>query len=143
MKIMKRSDIKKMYNIWEKYGIDKKFNYNFFANEDKIYITPKGIDLDLLRILNVKGMGLYIGRFDKGNFVFSIEGTQLIGKYSKNTIHLNDEQVYYWQRGQNFETDEEEGYYLLEYKNMIVGWAKVRNKQVQNNVEKERVIRRL
>ncbi len=144
MMIVKKNEVKKIRSIWGKYGIDTKLKFSLLKDGIKYYAVPNTLDISLMRKLNTKGLGLLIGWLDgKEDFVFTVEGAQLIGKYSKNKYELNEEEMYYWIRGQNFKVNLKDGYYLIKYKDDILGWGKVRSGVMINTIPKERRVFRL
>ena len=139
---MKKSEVKEFMKVMEKLGIQH-FDYGLFKEYKKVYITTKEFDNKAVIELNSQKAGLLIGWYDGEGFIFTIEGAQILCKNYKKVFELDEKQIYYWMHGQNFDVKLGDDYYLLKHHEDIVGWGKVRNGILLNNVNKERVVFRL
>ena len=139
---MKSSEMKNLKETWKRMGVEIE-EFQFIKYGNNIIALPREFDIQAINFFNSKTVGTLVGWFDGKGFMFTIEGAQMVIKDYKKVLELTEKELFYWMHGQNFEKDLEEDYYLLKYKNEIVGWAKIRNKNLLNNVQKERVIFRL
>ena len=83
---------------------------------------------------------MYFARKIDGKIRLSIEGSQIINP-RKNVIELKENQVKLWVMGNDIELDEkmENGeFYILKYKNNILGSGKYSDGKILNFVPKER-----
>ncbi|RLG18321.1 hypothetical protein DRN75_02025 [Nanoarchaeota archaeon] len=138
---MKRIKSRDVYAMLEYYGIKKRINAIFFVTEGgKVFMIPKYIDVPA----KIYSLGLCIGKIEKEGFRFTIEGAQIFYNLAtKQILELNDEQLYDWVRGINTKVNVKDGYYILKYKDDIVGGGKVKNGVLWNFVKKNRRIKKL
>jgi len=92
----------------------------------------------LVRNVRVELIGLYILREESDAYRISHDGLFVFKNAEKNVVDIPDEQAEKWLKGQDIETNLEEGWVLLKNKNDLIGCGKVKNGKILNFVPKER-----
>ncbi len=123
--------------IQERYETDKlENNYEFFSNnEGKVYIINKKVSKVKNRLAS---HGMYFCKYEKDGIRLSIEGSMLIKNPKQNVIKLNEEQFQDWMEGNDIFIEDKQGYFLLEYDDMIMGCTKGNSENLRNFVPKHR-----
>lgn len=118
--------------------------------EKKIFlITPDiaKISRDQDKELRVDAAGLYIGKIEVNGIRLSMEGSQLIGPYSKkHFLEIDEEHLEHWVKGEDFELSEkeqkktgnEEGFFIIKFGNDYMGCGQIKNNNLRSLVSKER-----
>ena len=125
--------------LQDQFSFSENLDYNFFINSDKkIFIFNKNIDIEVSKI-RVNSLGLYFASI-KEELRLSIEGSQIIGPYSKkNILDVNDSQLSVWIHGNDIETEKEfHGFVLIKNKNDFYGTGKYKLGRILNFIPKER-----
>ncbi len=140
--VMSRKDVKKfLKSINEYFESDFQSNDVFLKTEqNKIYIvTPEAWNFDLEKI-HVKNIGIYFGQImPSGEVRLSVEGSQLVGKTAKKIFTVNKEQLDMISHSEKFETDvKNNGFFIVKYKEHVIGCVKVSNGFVYNYIPKSR-----
>lgn len=119
-----------LVNKWAKknnYSID---NDNLYAFGDNIYILPEF----LINVKNIKVLryGLQFGEINKDRFTPSHSLALAIKNRFDNQINVDEITLNKYLRGETFETSADNGWALISYKNLPIGWGKVVNNIVKN-----------
>ena len=123
-------------------------NHKFFDkhiliknNKKKLFISTKSEKKDKFHVPRTEKIGLYFGTINKDDSIrLSLEGTQLIGKIAtKHILELNHDQAENWLKGFDFDLSvDEDGYYLLKYKEDFLGCGLIRLNKLYNFLPKTR-----
>ncbi len=145
LKILNKKEIKIILGIIKRqWDADFKEDYCFLVNnKNKVFIVNKDIakiDFSKIRINN---LGLYFGELRDSTLRLSIEGSQIIGKYTKkNVLELNDEQLNSWVKGEDININSElKGFVLIKNKEDFYGTGKIIENKLLNFVPKSRRLR--
>lgn len=137
-------NIKKVKDIlYEQYGFSEDLPYIFFLTEsDKLYIVSEDFKKVGIEQNFVNSMGLYFAKYEKEGIRPSIEGSQIIGKFSnKNIIDLTEEQYKEWMRGEDVYIEGDFGRFpLMKYKDDFMGSGIFKENKVLNHIPKTRRI---
>ena len=138
MKILSKKQIRELMNLLDKqFGFNHELDYIFIKDSRDYYITNKSLGKINFNSLNVKRIGIFLGKVIDNNFILSIEGSQIIGRSSnKNIIDVDAEEIKSWFKGMNLRKSLDNGVYLLRYKNDFVGTCKVINNELINSLDK-------
>ncbi|MGE0793641.1 MAG: hypothetical protein AB7V77_05685 [Candidatus Woesearchaeota archaeon] len=124
------------------YGIEElpNFTYFYIKEKERLYVVNKEIFNFDLNEIKTNSTGLYIGTFMLDGFRFSVEGSQIFSKLiNKNILEITKEQRNAWIKGEDLETDEFEGeYVVLKCENDFLASAKVKNNIIKNFIPKAR-----
>src|SRR3989344_2674618 len=121
------------------FGFNKKLDYNFFINEKKrIFIFNKNLEINFSKI-RINSLGLYFANIES-ELRLSIEGSQIIGPYSKkNVLELNEKDLESWIYGNDIETSKVfQGFVIIQNNKDFYGTGKYKNGIILNHVPKER-----
>jgi len=145
MKILSKKQIRELMNLLDKqFGFNHELDYIFIKDSRDYYITNKSLGKINFNSLNVKRIGIFLGKVIDNNFILSIEGSQIIGRSSnKNIIDVDAEEIKSWFKGMNLRKSLDNGVYLLRYKNDFVGTCKVINNELINSLDKSRRVFKL
>lgn len=151
LKILNTRDKRKVLDSLKKnYGFNKKLEGALFlSSKQKLFLLTGGYDVIGMgeeRQLRIDKAGLYIGRVLPEGIRLSIEGSQLIGSSAKkNVLEINDEQLGAWVGGEDIELGgfEEEGLFIVKYRNDFLGCARIKKGEAHNLVTKNRRIENL
>ena len=145
MKILSKKQIRELMNLLDKqFGFNHELDYIFIKDSRDYYITNKSLGKINFNSLNVKRIGIFLGKVIDNNFILSIEGSQIIGRSSnKNIIDVDAEEIKSWFKGMNLRKSLDNGVYLLRYKNDFVGTCKVVNNELINSLDKSRRVFKL
>ncbi len=138
-KISNREKKSLLKSLQEQFSFTGKLDYNFFINQDKkVFLFNKNLDIDFSKI-RVNSLGLYFANIEN-ELRLSIEGSQLIGPYSKKSIlKIDENQLKDWMHGRDIETEKEfEGFVLIKNNNDFYGTGKYKDGKILNFVPKER-----
>jgi NOL1/NOP2/fmu family ribosome biogenesis protein len=123
--------------------------------EKKIFlITPDiaKISRDQDKELRLDAAGLYIGKIEVNGIRLSMEGSQLIGPYSKkHVLEIDEEHLEHWVKGEDFtlsekeqkKTGNEEGFFIIKFNNDYIGCGQIKNNNLRSLVSKERRLKNL
>lgn len=141
LEILNSKEIKNLLKIFtEQFGYEGKTDLVFLkSNKEKYYILNRDVDLIDYQKLRIDSAGLYIGKFLKDGFRFSIEGTQLFGQSCKeHIINLDIQQKHEWMKGNDLSIDAPDGIYLIKWEKDFLGCTKIKEKTALNSVPKAR-----
>lgn len=127
--------------IKEYYGIDvSKFKY--LKRGEKLYLVSDEL-YNLIEKINFKYelAGLYVIKVEKNNVRFSIEGSQIFGKYSKRIVEIEPEKLFF-SNIKKIEIERENGFYIAKYGKDFFGTILIKNKEVKDFIPKERKLAR-
>ncbi|MCB9358366.1 hypothetical protein H6503_00385 [Candidatus Woesearchaeota archaeon] len=119
-------------------------DYTFFiSDKNKVYIMNndiKNVDISKVR---VNSFGLYLCEINRGKVRLSIEGTQLLGRYStKNIIELSVEDSKLWMMGNDLPTNQSfDGFVIIKHGSDYMGCGKIKEGIILNFVSKQRRIK--
>ncbi|MEM7816642.1 MAG: hypothetical protein QXZ20_01875, partial [Candidatus Aenigmatarchaeota archaeon] len=125
---MNKDEIKNLLKYFEEqFGIKKDiFNeYNFYKTSRKVWIASKSFESINLEKIYFESLGMHFATINKKRKTFKIstDASQIFGKYAtKNIVEITDEKLIDVLRGFdliNFESEAEDGYVLLKYKEHI------------------------
>lgn len=128
-------------NIRQQYGVKKlDLDYIFFKSpEGNIFLLSNDFKDFKYENLNINSLGLYFASVKGKNIRLSIEGGQMIGNNAnKNVLELNDDEIRDWLRGDDLDTREKDGYFIIKNKADFYGCGKISNGKLMNYVPKER-----
>jgi NOL1/NOP2/fmu family ribosome biogenesis protein len=138
-------------DLKEQFGFTGTIEGSLLTNkEQKVFlITPdiSKISRDQDKELRLDAAGLYIGKIEINGIRLSMEGSQLIGPYSKkHVLEIDEEHLEHWVKGEDFElsekeqkkTDNEEGFFIIKFGNDYMGCCQVKKGNVRSLVSKER-----
>lgn len=118
--------------IKDNFDID---NYYLYSNEQHYYLSFK----PLLNIENnVLCYGLYLGELKKDRFEPShalYRSNKLIGKY-KHVYKINDDEYLDYISGKELKANIDDGYYLISYKDLSLGYIKASKGTLKNKYPK-------
>ena len=126
-------------NLEEIFGFTKKLEYNFFINENKrIFIFNRDIEIDFSK-LRVNSMGLYFANHES-ELRLTIEGSQILGPYSKkNILEIDEKTLEEWIYGKDISSSKEfNGFVIIKNNNDFYGTGKYKNGIILNHIPKER-----
>jgi len=117
--------------------------YLFLKNaKKKVFLTTSYEKDAKFRIPKSEKAGLYFATINKDDSLrLSLEGSQLVGKCATHHIMvLNHNQAENWLKGFDFDIPkvDEDGYYLLKYKEDFLGCGLVRGDKLFNFLPKTR-----
>ncbi len=145
MKLLRRSGKKDLFQ-----RIDKDYNCNsaeilgklplFMDGENNVYLVTKDYDKVKLEDFRIKGAGLLIGYLSRG-FIFTVEGSQLIGNSVKNIANLDSKQIKEWVKGKDIRINLNNGLYIVEHKNDFYGSGFVLSGVLKNELDKLRLVK--
>ena len=142
LKILNRKKIKEILALIKKqWGADFKTELAFLMNtQNKIFLVNREVFNLNLEKLRINSIGLYFGELKNNELRLSIEGSQLIGKNTKQNIaELNEKQAMQWLKGQDIEIKGQyKGFVILKHKNDFLGTGKYKDGKVLNFVPKAR-----
>lgn len=80
MKFLNNKETKRLIETLEnQYNVKLSLDdYYIYTSENKFYLISKDIAKINLEELNIKSIGLYLGKMEKGNFVISPEAAHLL-----------------------------------------------------------------
>ncbi len=125
--------------LQDQFDFSGKLDYSLFINQDKkIFIFNKDAEINFSKI-KANSLGLYFANL-KNELRLTIEGSQIIGPYSKkNILEVNEDQLQDWIHGRDMETDKKfEGFVLIRNKNDFYGTGRYKEGKMLNFVPKER-----
>ena len=125
--------------LQDQFNFSGDLNYNFFINPDKkIFLFNRSLEVDFSKI-RVNSLGMYFASI-KEELRLSIEGSQIIGPFSKkNILDVNDSQLSDWIHGRDIETGKEfQGFVLIKNKSDFYGTGKYKQGKILNFIPKER-----
>lgn len=143
-KFLNKKKIKEIISLIEKqFGCTPNLdNYAFLiSDKEKIYIVNKNIEKIPFDNLRINSIGIYFCEVKNNEIRFSIEGSQMIGKYAKiNVIDINSDQAKEWLSGKNLDTDQEDikGFVIIKSGKDFLGCGKIKNNEIMNYVPKIR-----
>src|SRR3989344_1618409 len=145
MKLLRRSGKKDLFQ-----RIDKDYNCDsakilgklalFMDGENNIYLVTKDFDKVKLEDLRIKSAGLLIGYLSRG-FIFTVEGSQLIGNSVKNIANLDSKQIQEWVKGKDIRINLTNGLYIAKHKNDFYGSGLVVSGVLKNELDKLRLVK--
>src|SRR3989344_9684894 len=145
MKLLRRSGKKDLFQ-----RIDKDYNCDsakilgklalFMDGENNIYLVTKDFDKVKLEDLRIKSAGLLIGYLSRG-FIFTVEGSQLIGNFVKNKAELDFKGIEGWLKGKDVRVNLENGLYVVKYGNDFYGSGFVLSGVLKNTLDKMRIVK--
>ena len=140
----------------ELYGFSGQIEGALMINsQQKIFlITPDiaNISRDQDKELRLDAAGLYIGRTEVNGIRLSIEGSQLVGPYSKkHVLEIDEEHLEPWVKGEDFElseneakqADEENGFFIIRFRKDFMGCGQLKDGNLRSMVSKERRLKNL
>jgi NOL1/NOP2/fmu family ribosome biogenesis protein len=96
-------------------------------------------------LARVEGVGLYFAKIDEHtkDIRLSIEGANLLkDQITKNIFEMNEEQTDQWMLGQELNiTTGKKGFFVMKFKNDILGTGKISENKISNFVPKSRRLR--
>ena len=142
--ILRKKEVKNILSLLNKqFNFKDKLDYVFLQNEKgKIFIANKDVfDIDFKKI-RINNIGLYFGQLRDNELRLSIEGSQLIGPFSKkNILELTNKQKEEWMKGIDISYNGKSGFVLIKYENDFIGCGKITKDKILNFVPKERRIK--
>ncbi len=150
MQIKKMSESEKMElkRIIEKnYGAKIDFsNYDCYINKkNEIYISSRGLSENVVKKSSY--IGLYLGKLKRNEKIqFSVEGSQLVGKFAtKNIAILDEENIYRFIEGLDCKwvsliNCEKSNFVLIKNENDFFGCGILRDDKIESLVPKARRI---
>lgn len=145
LKILNTKEIKNIKKIIKNHwGADTELDYAFLMNDKgKIFIINREIgEIDLSK-LNINNIGLYFGELMFGELRLSIEGSQIIGTFTKkNIVNLNEKQTEEWMQGNDVSVESKNlnlnGFIIIKHDKDFLGSGKYKEGKILNYVPKER-----
>ncbi|MBU5678285.1 MAG: hypothetical protein KQA36_00120 [Candidatus Aenigmarchaeota archaeon] len=130
----------------ERFGIKKEVfdEYNFYKTSKKVWIANKSLESVKLEKIYLESLGMHFATINKKRKIFKIstDASQIFGKQAtKNIVEITDEKLIDVLRGFdliNFESEAEDGYVLLKYKEHILGVGLKNKNFIKNMIPKER-----
>lgn len=141
MKPLNAKDIKRLNEtLNNQFDLKEKITGVFlFGADDKIYLSTHAIENVPLSNIRIDSIGLYFGTWMRDGFRMSIEGAQIVAeKAKKGKMELTREEWEAWLKGQDIETSQPDGYYLIMYDRNCYGCGKVSKGRLLNYVAKAR-----
>jgi len=145
MKLLRRSEKKDLFK-----RIDKDYNCNsaeifgkkalFIDGENNVFMISKDFDRVDLKQFRIKSAGLLIGYLSRG-FIFTVEGSQLIGNFVKNKAELDFKGIEGWVKGKDVRVNLENGLYVVKYGNDFYGSGFVLSGVLKNTLDKMRIVK--
>ena len=140
LKPISSRDKKNLFELLKnQFGFSGKLDYNFFTNDKKrIFLFNKNLEINFSKI-RINSLGLYFANTEK-EIRLTIEGSQIIGPYSKkNILKLNDKDLESWIYGNDIKTKEVfEGFILIKNNDDFYGTGKYKDGIILNFLPKER-----
>lgn len=148
LKILNKKETKRILSLiesqWgasgESFGQDYVFLLN---NRSRFFIANRELfDVDFSK-LRINSIGLYLGEIMDDGLRLSIEGSQIVGKYSKKGIvELDDSEMRAWLKGEDIPSSAavaaEEGYVILKHDGDYLGCGRAKAGRILNYVPKTR-----
>ncbi|MEM5812889.1 MAG: hypothetical protein QW480_01235 [Candidatus Aenigmatarchaeota archaeon] len=140
-------EIENILNYFEeRFGIKKEIfsKYNFYKTSKKVWIANKSLEHANLDGITFESLGMHFATINKKRKTFKIstDASQIFGRFAtKNIVEINDEKLIDVLRGFdliNFESEAEDGYVLLKYKEHILGVGLKNKNFIKNMIPKER-----
>ena len=145
MNLLRRSGKKDLFS-----RIDKDYNCDssevfgnkalFMDGDNNVFLVTKDYDKVDLKDFRIKGAGLLIGYLSRG-FIFTIEGSQLIGNFVKNIVELDFKQIQEWVKGKDIRIDLKDGLYIVKHQKDFYGSGFIISGVLKNTIEKTRIIK--
>lgn len=106
-------------------------NDNYLAFGDNIYLFPEfSISIEKLKVLRT---GLELGKIDKDRFTPSHALALAINPIKfKNKLNISDDVLPKYLKGETFTSDTENGWILICYNSIPIGWGKSVNGTIKN-----------
>jgi NOL1/NOP2/fmu family ribosome biogenesis protein len=142
LKILNNKEIKHILSlIKQQWNSDVKLDYGFLMNrENKIFLINRDIAKVDITKLRINSLGLYLGEIAHNELRLSIEGSQLIGPYSKkNIIELSDKEAREWLKGFDLEKESDcRGHVILKNNKDYLGTGRIKANRILNFIPKNR-----
>ncbi len=145
MKLLRRNEKEDLFK-----KIDKDYNCNsvlifkklplFMDSENNLYLVTKDYDKVDLKEFRIKSAGLLIGHFLRG-FIFTVEGSRLIGNITKNIANLDIKQIQEWVKGKDVRVNLNNGLYIVKHNNDFFGSGFLVNGILKNYLDKTRIVK--
>jgi len=97
--------------------------------------------LNIDKVAHIEGVGLYFAKEEMDGIRLSIEGSQLLkDQITKNIFNLDSKQAEQWMLGQeiNIENTDKKGFFVMKFKEDMLGTGKISNNRITNFVPKPR-----
>jgi NOL1/NOP2/fmu family ribosome biogenesis protein len=99
--------------------------------------------IELGRMANIEGVGVYFMKKEDSGLRLSFEATQLLkGQITKNILYINDSQLQLWIRGHDLDIKVAPGTYIIAHEEDFLGCGKSNGEKIFNYVPKERRIKK-
>lgn len=146
LKILNSKEIKKLLNnIKNQFNtVELNLNYVFVINsENKIFIINKKIQEIDLNKLKINNIGLYFAKIEEDGIRLTIEGSEIISKFSpQNIIDITKEEAKSWFYGNDLSYNGNlKSYAILKHKEDTLGCGKIKNNRILNFIDKGRRIK--
>ena len=111
------------------------YDWDKIINVDsKYYVSNINVDMSKINVVNY---GIYLGEINKNNFKFSHQFFKVYGRYFKNKIELNDENlIYKYLRGEELDYETSNGYGVITIFGKVLGGYKASNNKLKNHYPK-------
>ena len=150
IEILNNSEKKKLIKKIEKYGIENIPYLVIKSSKEKYRIFSGSFSkeeiLALSRLIYIENIGLYFIKEQGTDLRISLDACHIFSNVLKhNILELDEKQAEDYLRGKEIMLGKQEnlkpGFYILKYKEDILGMAKVTQDQIKNYLPKERRIK--
>ena len=115
-------------------GAEKIRAYSGSLSKDEI--------MQIDKLVNIEIIGEYLLK-EEGELRLSMDAIHLLkSQITKNIVDVDDNQFYYWIRGQHIDLKSEPGIKIVRYKGDFVGCGKSNSHRLFNFIPKERRLRK-
>lgn len=144
LKILNSKEKKEIISILKsQFDYDVKnsnLEFHIIKDEEKVYFFTSDETIDFSR-LKIKQIGTHIGDLNDGRLILTIQGAQIIGPFcSKNIIEFSKENARRYLKGEDIDTEQNDGVYLLKCDDDFIGCGIVRSGTILNTIERARRI---
>lgn len=152
LKVMSREERKELMSyLMARFGIPESIfqDYVFIKSGRKVWITTQDVVDRNFSGLNVEAAGMLFVRWEKKKekIKLTTNAAQIFGKYAtKNIVEVNEEKLHQVICGLNLydvDTDCEDGYVILKYREHILGIGLKQKNFIKNMIPKARRIKKL
>ncbi len=144
LKSLNRKEVKHILKlIREHWDAEVDLDFAFFlSGKDNLYIINKEIANVETGKMRINSIGLYFAEFVDNSIRFSIEGSQIVGKFAKkNVVEVDFQTARKWMKGEQIDISGDfSGFVIIKHGKDFLGCGKFLGDKILNYVPKNRRI---
>jgi NOL1/NOP2/fmu family ribosome biogenesis protein len=147
MKILNKSDKKKIMSELERFGISELPHLLIQTGKNRIRGFTGNLSREEITILDnntrIESAGLYLFKLDP-EIRLSIDATHLLSsQISKKIFSLSEQQSQEWMKGKDIQINEKnkKGFFIIKSGNDFLGTGRISNSRIANFVPKQRRVK--